>query len=94
MYWSRDSYLCICFIQNGADLYLRQAPTGNTVLHLAASNGFYDICKHLLDLYSRDDNDTCKGIKHIINAFNHDGKTPLVMAADKGTNNILQHFNP
>ena len=65
-------------------MYLREATSGDSVLHLAASCGFYDICTHLLDLYSRDDNDTCKGIEHVINAFNHDGKTPLVQAAEKG----------
>lgn len=67
---------------------LKHSASGNTVLHLACSRGYYDTCKYLLSQYAKDSDDAVKGAEKIINEYNHDGKTPVVLASEKGVKRV------
>ena len=74
---------------------LKHSSSGNSALHLACSRGFYDICKYLLAQYGKETpSDAMKGVAKIINDYNYDGKTPLLLAAEKGNINKMCDVTP
>ena len=66
--------------QNNNLLYTRDN-LGRTILYLAARNGYYELCKYLLE----------KGAD--INDYQNHGNTPLQSAIFYGHNNIVQLIN-
>jgi len=73
-----DSGCAIDLINAGADL---SAPDdlGNLPIHLASKNGYSDVLIDLLRV----------GPEHI-NKINSDGRTPLIVAAESGQDNVIQ----
>ena len=81
---------------------MKHSTSGNTVLHLACSRGYYDVCKYLLQQYSKPTNEneatdknandvitTTGGAERIVNEYNYDAKTPIILAAEKGMHCLL-----
>ncbi|XP_067653306.1 putative ankyrin repeat protein RF_0381 [Haliotis asinina] len=65
-------------VKHGADLSLISG-TGNNILHLACSQGNFDVVKYLLSLNLLD-----------INSRGNKQMTPVMVAADKGYENVVE----
>ncbi|XP_067653296.1 ankyrin repeat domain-containing protein 50-like [Haliotis asinina] len=65
-------------VKHGADLSLATAK-GNSILHMACSQGEYDVVKYLVALNSVD-----------INSRGNKQMTPVMLAAEKGYKNVVQ----